>query len=133
MAEYELNWNDRVHLCLRSGRRGVRNAQLFTGTLDEAIHAALARAVDERDRLSIKYEFSSRRLSWTRIAELASRPDFPVLIRAFRAVIRDIASIAEAVAYELMVVWPTGRPRHEWLCSRRLLAQRPSQTGVITA
>lgn len=54
--------------------------QLFTGTLGEAIHAALARPVDERDRLIIKDEFGSRRLSWTRIAELAERSDLPMLI-----------------------------------------------------
>lgn len=80
MKEDGINWNDRVHLCLRSGRRGVRNTQLFTGVLDEAIHAALARPVEERDRLVIKYEFTSRRLTWNRIAELAGRADFPMLI-----------------------------------------------------
>lgn len=58
----------------------MRNTHLFTGVLDEAIHAALARPVDERDRLIIAYEFNSRRLSWNRIAELARRPDFPMLL-----------------------------------------------------
>ena len=80
MAIDEVNWWAGAGLYLRSGKRGVASEQLFRGRFLEAINIALARPDDERSRLFIRCEADDKVLPWARLAELASRPDFPVII-----------------------------------------------------
>jgi hypothetical protein len=53
---------------------------LFRGQIAEAIHVALSRSEDERARLFISCETIDQKLSWARIAKLAARSDFPVIV-----------------------------------------------------
>lgn len=80
MSGERINWWQGVHLCRRSGRRGVRPGSLFRGHLLEAIHVALLRPDDEKPRLFIRFETDERKLSWASIARLAARQDFPTMI-----------------------------------------------------
>ena len=80
MATNEVNWWAGAGLYLRSGKRGVTSQQLFRGRFLEAVNTALARPEEERPRLFIRCEADDQVLSWTRLAELVSRPDFPMMI-----------------------------------------------------
>lgn len=80
MADKEVNWWAGAGLYLRSGKRGVASQQLFRGRFLEAINTALARPEEERSRLFIRCEADDKVLPWARLAELSSRPDFPMMI-----------------------------------------------------
>ena len=78
--EDPVNWYAEAHLCLRSGVRGKKATELFRGQIAEAIHVALSRSEDERARLFISCEAIDQKLSWAKIAKLAARSDFPVIV-----------------------------------------------------
>lgn len=80
MNEERINWWAGAQLFLRSGKRDVRATELFRGTFLDAMNAALARPETERPRLFIECEGDERVLSWSSIALLAARPDFPTMI-----------------------------------------------------
>lgn len=79
-VENVINLYAGAQLCLRSGVGGKRATELFRGNIVEAVYAALARPIEERPRLFISGELINGKLSWEKIAKLAERPDFPVLI-----------------------------------------------------
>ena len=78
--EDPVNWYAGACLCLRSGVRGKKAAELFRGQISEAVHIALQRPEDERSRLFISCEAVDHKLSWARVVKLAARPDFPVMV-----------------------------------------------------
>ena len=78
--EEPVNWYAGACLCLRSGLRGKKAAELFRGQISEVVHVALARPEDERPRLFIACETLDHKLSWAKIAKLAARADFPVIV-----------------------------------------------------
>jgi len=79
-VEDPVNWYAEAWLCLRSGVRGKKASELFRGQIGEAVHVALGRPEDEHPRLFISCETFDRKLSWAKIANLAGRPDFPVIV-----------------------------------------------------
>lgn len=78
--EDAVNWYAEAHLCLRSGIRGKKASELFRGQIYEAINMAIARPEDERPRLFISCETIGYKLSWAKIARMAARTDFPIIV-----------------------------------------------------
>ncbi|RZL71417.1 MAG: hypothetical protein EOP66_15025 [Sphingomonas sp.] len=75
-----VDWYVEACLCLRSGIRGKKASELFRGQIGEAVHVALGRPEDERARLFIQCDTIDARMPWAKIAQLAARPDFPVIV-----------------------------------------------------
>jgi len=80
MADKEVNWWAGAGLYLRSSKHGGSSQQIFRGRFLEAMNIALARPDDERSRLFIRCEVDDEVLPWAKLAELAARPDFPMMI-----------------------------------------------------
>lgn len=75
-----INWWGVAVLSLRGADGWSPAHEVSRGNVAEMISLALSWPEDEQSRLFLTIEQPSRRLSWTKIQELATRPDFPVFI-----------------------------------------------------
>lgn len=78
--EETVDWYVEACLCVRSGIRGKKATELFRGQIGEAVHIAMGRPKDEHPRLFITCDKLGGHLSWAKIARLAARTDFPVIV-----------------------------------------------------
>lgn len=80
MVSDDVDWWTGARLCLSSGAAGEDPEELGFGMLVEMVDMAMSRPRPERPWLSILMELSEAELSWADIAQLAQRPDKPVII-----------------------------------------------------
>ncbi|MBJ6122755.1 hypothetical protein JAO74_13230 [Sphingomonas sp. BT553] len=75
-----INWWGVAVLSMRGADTWSPAHEVSRGNLAEMISLAQSWPEDEQPRLFLTIERTNRRLSWTKIQELATRPDFPVFI-----------------------------------------------------